>query len=251
MLNYIKAELWKAAHRRGICIFYLVLFLLAIVYCTQISGGAFPNVLSGLCMTLVLGALMGPILAQQVDGGTQDTLKNELSFGRSREQIYLGKLASVLLIGFLVAGGIFLVCVGGGWLFTDHSDTPSVQVSLEVFLFALAGAIPLWCGMAAVCHMSALIIPSTSVWVAGYYILFFFGQPILVLIASAFFYGSTGCWQMDLLEAILMPYTLLMPQFLSGWLTWEYQLWCWSIGLGWLLVSTLVGLLLFQRKEIH
>ena len=48
-----------------------------------------------------------------------------------------------------------------------------------------------------------------------------------------------------------MPYTLLMPPYLSGWLTWEYQLWCWGIGLGWLVFSTVLGLLILGRKDIH
>lgn len=252
MLNYIKAELWKAVRRRGIVIFYLVLFLLAATFCVEVSGGRFEDLASGVCVVLILGMLMGPILAHQVDGHTQETLKNELSFGLSRGRIYLGKLIAVLVIGLLMAGSILAVCVGGGWLLTDHSADPqAAQVSLEVLLFALAGAVPLWCGMAAVCHMAALLISSTAVWASGYYILFFFGQPILLLIAAAFFHGNTSCWQINLLEAILMPYTLLMPQFLSGWLTWGYQVWCWSIGMGWLLVSALVGLLLFRRKEIH
>ena len=250
MLNYIKAELWKAARRRGMLAFYAVLFLLAVTFCTQISAGTFEALASGVCIVLVLGMLMGPILAHQVDGGVPDTLKNELSFGLSRSRIYLGKLAAVLLTGLLVAGAILLVCVGGGWLLTDHSSEDTL-VSLEVLLFALLGAVPLWCGMAAVCHMAALLIPGTAVWTASYYILFFFGQPILVLVAFAFFHGNTNSMPMNLIEAILMPYTLLMPTYLSGWLTWEYQLWCWGIGLGWLVFSTVLGLLLLGRKDIH
>lgn len=250
MLNYIKAELWKAARRRGALLFYGILFLLAVTFCTQISAGRFENLASGVCAVLVLGMLMGPILAHQVDAHVQETLKNELSFGVSRRRIYLGKLAAVLITGLLAAGTILLVCVGGGWLLTEHSSE-GAQVSLAVLLFALAGAVPLWCGMAALCHTAALLIPGTAVWTAGYYILFFFGQPILVLFAFAFFHGNTGGWPMNLIEAILMPYTLLMSEHLSGWLTWEYQLWCWAIGLGWLAFSTVLGLVLIRRKDIH
>lgn len=250
MLNYIKAELWKAARRRGTMVFYAVLLLLAVTFCTQISGGTFEALASGVCIVLVLGMLMAPILAHQVDGGAPDTLKNEISFGLSRSQIYLGKLAAVIVTGLLVAGAILVVCVGGGWLLTDHSSEDA-RVCLEILLFALLGAVPLWCGMAALCHMAALLIPGTAVWTAGYYILFFFGQPILVLVAYAFFQGNTNSVIMNLIEAILMPYTLLMSEYLSGWLTWEYQLWCWGIGLGWLVFSTVLGLLILGRKDIH
>ncbi|WP_242959815.1 hypothetical protein [Flavonifractor sp. An306] len=81
----------------------------------------------------------------------------------------------------------------------------------------------------------------------AYYLLFFVGQPILAALSSLFTGGSLS----PLLQAILMPYTLLMPPYLSGWLTWEYQLWCWGIGLGWGGVSTIVGLLWFFRRDIR
>ena len=71
--------------------------------------------------------------------------------------------------------------------------------------------------------------------------------PILAALSSLFTGGSLS----PLLQAILMPYTLLMPPYLSGWLTWEYQLWCWGIGLGWGGVSTIVGLLWFFRRDIR
>ena len=69
--------------------------------------------------------------------------------------------------------------------------------------------------------------------------------------AYAFFQGNTNSVIMNLIEAILMPYTLLMSEYLSGWLTWEYQLWCWGIGLGWLVFSTVLGLMILGRKDIH
>ena len=57
MLNYIKAELWKAARRRGMLAFYAVLFLLAVTFCTQISAGTLEALASGVCIVLVLGML--------------------------------------------------------------------------------------------------------------------------------------------------------------------------------------------------
>ena len=45
----------------------------------------------------------------------------------------------------------------------------------------------------------------------------------------------------------LRRFTLVAPMD-----NWDYPIWeCWLIGLGWLAASTLLGLLLFQRREIN
>ena len=69
---------------------------------------------------------------------------------------------------------------------------------------------------------------------------------MLVALAAMGTEGRVG----SLIQAILMPASLLMPDFLSGWLTWEYQFWCWAVGIGWLVFTTALGLLWFRRREI-
>ena len=99
--------------------------------------------------------------------------------------------------------------------------------------------------------MAALAIRNTAVWISGYYIYFFFGQPVLLVLAAALFAGNTSSWAATVAEAIVMPSLLLTPRFLSGWLTWTYQVWCWGVGLGWLAASTAAGLALLKRKDIR
>ena len=125
--------------------------------------------------------------------------------------------------------------------------TEQELVSLAVLAFCLLGALPIWCEMLALCHPMALAFPGTAVWMTAYYLIFFVGQPIVAALSSLFTGGRTS----SLLQAMLMPYTLLMPPYLSGWLTWKYQLWCWGIGLGWGIVSTAAGALWFSRQDIR
>lgn len=103
--------------------------------------------------------------------------------------------------------------------------------------FGLLGAVPLWCGMFALCHTLALLVRSTAVWMAGYYVAFFIGQPILTVLAAGFFGGNMAAWPFRLLQAVLIPCTLLISGLPSGWISGEYLLWCWGVGLGWLAVS--------------
>lgn len=246
MLNYIKAELWKASRHKGTYVLVLILASLTGLFTAlMMAAEAFYQMASAASTTMLLGLLVAPLLTQLVDGSSLSTLKNEVSFGVGRGRIYLGKLVSGLLLGL----GLCLLLLGGylltGWLMLPHSPEEDLT-AMAVVGFTLLGALPIWCGVYSLCHMMAMLIPSTAGWLSIYYVLTFFGQPILVSLIVTF----TSSGMSNLIQAILMPFSLLMPSFLSGWLTWEYQVWCWAIGLGWLAVTTALGLFCMNRREI-
>lgn len=247
MLNYIKAELWKALHHRitwGMTIF--------LVLCTALFGflmnsANYAELVGAVSVTMLTGMLVVPLLVQVVDGNKGETLKNEISFGLNRGRIYNGKLLAGLLLGMalcvILVAGLLAIC----FPLLPHDSLEQERVSLGVLGFCLLGALPIWCGMLALCHAMAMAFPGAAVWMTAYYLVFFVGQPILAALSSLF----TGGRVSPLLQAILMPYTLLMPPYLSGWLTWKYQLWCWGIGLGWGAASTAIGSLWFFRRDIR
>ena len=246
MLNYIKAELWKALHH---CITWITTAFLAL--CTALFGllmgsAGYAELVGGASLTMLTGMLAVPLLVQVVDSNRGESLKNELSFGLSRGRVYCGKLLSGLLMGaalcVLLLAGLLVI----SFPLLSHDDPEAERTALAVLGFCLLGALPVWCGMLALCHAMAAVFPSTAVWMTAYYLTFFVGQPILAALSSLLTGGSLS----PLVQAILMPYTLLMPPYLSDWLTWQYQLWCWAIGLGWGGVSTAAGLTFFFRKEI-
>lgn len=246
MLNYIHAELWKALRHKGTYVLVLVLAALTALFTVlMLSAEAFYQMASAAATTMLLGLLVAPLLTQLVDGGSLSTLKNEVSFGVGRGRIYLGKLITGLLLGLalclLLMGGYLLA----GWLMLPHSGEEDLAALAGVG-FILLGALPIWCGVYSLCHMLAMLIPSTAGWISIYYLFTFFGQPILVSVVAAFSSGRMS----SLLQAILMPFSLLMPDYLSGWITWEYQVWCWTIGLGWLAATTALGLFCMNRREI-
>ena len=138
-----------------------------------------------------------------------------------------------------------------GWLLLPHGAEGEAAWALNVVGFCLLGALPVWCGLFAMCHTLALLVRSTAAWVAGYYLTFFVGQPILVFLAMLLFNVYEATETFSLVTAILMPYSLLMPAVLEDWLTSQYQLWCWGVGLGWLTAATGVGMLMFTRKNVR
>ena len=102
MLNYIKAELWKVLHRRGVYVLLALLLLCTALFFMLYSYGGFSSLAKGISVTMVVGMLAAPLLVQLVDGGTADTLKNELSFGLRRGTVYWGKLCAALLLGLVL-----------------------------------------------------------------------------------------------------------------------------------------------------
>lgn len=246
MLNYIKAELWKAFRHKGTYVLVLTLVILTGLFTAMmLPATTFYQMASAATTTMLLGLLVAPLLTQLVDGGSLSTLKNEVSFGVDRRRIYLGKLMTGLLLGL----GLSLLLLGGylltGWLVLPHSPEEDLT-AMGVVGFTVLGAIPIWCGVYSLCHMMAMLIPSTAGWLSIYYVFTFFGQPILVSLIATFTNGGMS----SLLQAILMPFSLLMPNYLSGWIGWEYQVWCWAIGLGWLVGTTALGLFCLEKREI-
>lgn len=253
MLNYIKAELWKVSRRRSFWVLAGILAALAFLFFLlyAMAEGTLAELAGDLPAFQFVGMLLAPLLVQTVDSHCTDTMKNELSFGLPRPLVYLGKLWSILLASVGLALGLMGGALGLGWLFLAHGAEESLWTNGMILLFVILAALPLWCGMAAFCHMAAMLIPSAGAWVTGYYLLSFFGQPMLVVIASLFFEGNVNAWPMEIIQIILMPYSLLMAEYLSGSLTLTYQLWCWGVGMLWFLASTAAGLALFFRRDMR
>lgn len=251
MLNYIRAELWKVSRRGSFYVVTGVLLFLAHLFGFTFSGNSFLQLTGGVCTTMITGFMAAPALAQLVDNGFSETVRNEVSFGLSREEIYLGKLISGILLGMALCG----VLIGGvllsGWMFLKHGDPVQELTVLGILLFCLMSAMPIWCGMLSLCHMMATLIRSQAAWMSLYFLGFLFGQPIGTMVLMMLTGGRVSLDQPSIFQGFMLPWTLLIGDSLSGELHPYLLIVCWVVGLGWMLLTTAAGLIVLRRKDIR
>ncbi|MBU5434469.1 hypothetical protein [Pseudoflavonifractor sp. MSJ-37] len=250
MLNYIRAELWKAFQRPAFFVTVGVVLLLEGAFLLLFSGlQSLDSLLETLESSMLAGAVLMPPVVQMVDSGAASTLKNEVSCGIPRSRIYLGKLAAVLLLGAGLAGALLAAPVAVEAVLTGDGLRALAVLWRRRTLTVLFQALPIWFGLAGACHMAALSIRSAAGWIAGYYAVGFLFQPVLVVALLLL----TGLDEMKraglLLEAFFLPYTLLTPTNVSEYLS-GLTFWCWAVGMGWLAVTSAAGLAVLRRREI-
>lgn len=255
MLNYVRAELYKVTHRP-----YPYLFLIVVVGLELLLVGGmalanvgtdfinadstslimvlFPMLSTGLYLTFVVGDM---VFSEQYKHGT---LKNEISFGISRSRVYLGKLMTEAIVGVilvLVIVGIYLAF--SLVLLPSNQDT---GMMLRLLGTALAGAIPLYLGALGTAHLcfsnvknsvAASLLPAFLIAAGG---------PAMGM-AADYAPGAFGA-----VAKVIYPVLLTTPfDKLGGDLGWPFILNAWAIGFTWLIVTTLLGLTLFRKKEIN
>ncbi len=249
MVNYIRAEFYKVLHRKYTYWFLLTMLagaglLVAGWVYTNANGndigfasgaGILSAILSvGVYCTLLTGDLVFS------DQYKFNTLKNEVSYGIPRARIYLCKLfvscvvaliACVIIVGFYVA-----LC----WVFLPHDPALDGEVMRHIG-FTVLSALPLWLGSQAVSMLCLVLFKSSTV--ASFA---FVGVAMLVPEA------------LKLLAMLINPVFMKVREFLlttpfetMGKVNdWSFFVLCLAIGAGWFAVSTLLGVIALNKREI-
>lgn len=248
MLNYIKAELYRAAHHMTVYLVSGILLALALAFALMWVGPfTFPNMAALLSATMPIGLFMAAIMDVVVVSGVHrtGTLKNEVEFGTPRSRIYLGKLIAAFLLAVMLCILVMGSFLGLGWLFTAPGTPEETQVSLVILGYVTAASFPLWLGALGLTHALFLALKNEVVAACLTAYLLLLGEPmtaILTMINSEVIAGPARVVRSVLLTAPFGQY--------QDDLTWQLMAQCWAIGLGWLLASTVVGLWVFRRSEV-
>ena len=258
MLNYIRAETYKVLRRPYTYIALAVMLVLEGIFAAGFAfhnshsfatpfGGAIVSIVElgaiGFSMCLLTGDM---VFAAQYKNST---LKNEVSFGISRTQIYLGKLIAQTLLSLVYLAvmmaffiGLCAVCLPmeGPAGFYSSGD------ALIIVGYFLAAGIPLWIGgQAAMCM--CLFLVNGEMTSSFLYVGIVFVLDTVLSVTGLLVQGGLG----NLLVKIsgYLPRPMLdTAKTVVGDPVYLGQ--AWLVGAFWVAACTAIGLYGFHRKEI-
>ena len=258
MLNYIRAEIYKLLHRPYTYITLGIMLVLEGLYASMFAfhnshslvtpfGGAVVNIVGlgaiGFAMCMITGDI---VFAAQYKNST---LKNEVSFGLSRTQIYLGKLLAqtLLSLAYLVVMMAFFIGLCAVCLpMNGPAGFYSSRDALIIVGYFLAAGIPLWIGgQAAVCMCQFLVngeMASSFLYVGVVFVL-----DTTLEVAGLLIQGWFGNLLLKIRQHFPMPLLSGAKEVVGNM---DYLGMTWLVGAFWLAACTAVGLYAFHKKEI-
>lgn len=250
MLNYLKAELYKALHRKYLYVFLLVMLILESCllfgWWTIRDLDSFTSAIRMVIPMLIIGLYLSVLFVDLVfsDQYKHCTLKNEISYGIMRPTVYCGKFLAALvvaaascaiLIGFYLLCGRILLPVGA-----------EDGTALHIFLYSIGVAFPLWAGALSLTMLSFFLLRSSTAAAMVVAVFLSIGGPVLDMLGNML--------RIEVVSPVAAFLYRIMPSTplgeLSGVLDWALMGRAWGIGLGWLAVTLLLGVVIFRKREI-
>ncbi len=249
MIKYMRAEFYKVFRRKYTYGFLLVVLLLEALL---VAGWAFTNAngndvgfvtgASMLCMLLGVGVYCTMLTGDMVfsDQYKFNTLKNEVSYGLPRARIYLGKLFVSCVTALVLCAIILCAYLGMCWVVLPHGE--GVAETMSLISYCILTALPLWFGAQALVLMFSFLLKSSTV-AAFIFIGVIIAVPEIIKLLAAL---------VNPIFQYVYMVLLTTPLDLAPNNPWDMGLLAqsWAVGAGWFVVTTLVGLLLFRKREI-
>lgn len=251
MRNYLAAECYKVFRRKY---FYLTLavvlalegILLWGCWVTRSWGNTGMNFYSAATLVaamLSIGVYATILTCDMVfsEQYKQETMKNEVSYGLPRARIYFGKLAVSTLVSILAAVVMVALYVAGCWVLLPHDDQDAAALAL--IGYSLWGAFPLWLGAQSITMACYFLVRNTTLAA-------FVSVGLLGVVPGIL--QALGLLFHPVFEMIrqLMP-TVMLEKLPATAFQMDYVGLCWIVGVVALVLSTGIGLSVFQKKEIR
>jgi len=249
MVKYLNAELYKARHRVYQWAFLAVMLGLIAAALLTIKFNTGPRataeiMVSGMMFLLSIGLYLVIIVCDIVfsEQYKHNTLKNEVSFGLPRWRIYLGKLLTSILVAVAMCVAFIAFFVGLSCLLFPIGE--GMGETLANLGQALAMAFPLWLGGLGFYLMLSFLLKGSTASAILYAVIMSMGGGFLELFSEFLpklepvFTTIQNCLLMTPFNQL--PYRPMAELIPYGW----------GLGLAWFVISTVVGLIAFQKREI-
>lgn len=259
MLNYMSAEFYKVFHRKYPYATFLTLAGLSALLCSAFmitnAGGSHNDFQHGgmsVVMVLSVGLYAALMICDMVfsDQYRYNTLKNEVSFGVSRERIYLGKLAVEAVIGVvmsvLVVAFYELLCFATLYPCEDPAMT---VYTWKVVGYCVLAAIPQWLAALALTNMIFFLVKGNTL--ASILTVGIIAVTPMALELTALMIWSSAPHVSDALRAIrnLWP-TQIIGNAAEVAGDWAFMGKSFLVGAVWVAATSAIGLVGFRKREI-
>lgn len=259
MMNYIKSEIYRISHDKGVYSFTAILAILAILlnailgWFGKMNGASFAydttsfsysNLVANPMIFCVMGAVVGIIL---YDGNKKNgNLKNTIAFGISRTKVFAGEciVSNVTAVVSLIV--VLSVYIVSAIRFLEHAGPVSLTDLLTeipaVFLLSVASLISIIVCIEAYEKSSTGIIVWVILWFIIPKIIFYLGLRIGVFYSIAMwmpanFFGTSGM-------------RVNMSQSITAWGTAEGMAKCIISGIIGIVIFSLAGVVSLRKREL-
>ena len=249
MVKYLNAECYKLTHRKnyllgffGFLLGGIAAFLLLCKYNAG-DGASLNFFLVNLPSLLTTGLFLLLMISDMVfsDQYKFNTLKNEVSYGLPRLRIYFGKLIATGAAAVVFCLIIILFYTGvAAVLFPAEEGLPEVLEYVGKFLLL---SLPLWMGGLGFNYMLLFVMKVSNAATVVYMLVMALAGTVVDLLEMI----QPKLWNM--LETIRD--CLLTTPFNRMDVAAEAIGHAWLVGMGWLVITTLIGITVFQKREIN
>lgn len=259
MMNYIKSEIYRVSHDKGVYLFTAILAILsfllnAILYWFGKMDGAsfryhttsfsYSNLVANPMVFCVMGAVIGIILYE--GNKTNGNLKNTIAFGIPRIKVFVGECMVATITAVMSLLVVLTIYIGSAILFLEQTGPVNLMDLLTeipaVFFLAVASLI------SGIVCMEAFEKDSTGIIV--WFIIWF-------LIPKIFFYLGLR-YEVIYNIAMWMPENFFgtsamkvnMSHCITAWETAGGMAKCIFSGIIGIIVFSLSGVVLLRKKEL-
>ena len=250
MRRYIRAELTRNLTRSYFLGMTLGLYILGIILNLVFSIGNLDNsylfLFESIGQMYVMGIFLLIILVDMVtiEEFKNQTIKNVLASGLSRNKIIAGKITATAILGLVACLTIIGTYFISGRIILKLENTSLLGGLYRDLFFQLLGVIPLWIGGAALMTFSYILIRKSFLAGFFYYISIFIFPVIVDNIARLKNYRLLMAVNNNLSISNTMAKMImsenLSQDFIHGLL----------LGLGYLLVFSGLSMLAFKKRDI-
>lgn len=247
MLNYIKADLYKALNRAYMYVFLGVMVVLAFsvnllirIYSPQMTAGSIMQISIGMLMVPIFLVLMNVDVISG-DDVREHTFKNILSYGVPRSKLYVANIMASVILAFIIFSITLMVLLGSAFLFLEPGKIVTAAFLKDYFLRILA-AIPLYIAAISFGTLLSIIIKSNNAFGFAYAMIFVAFAPIIKAVASLISYKIMILYNVLITAQI----TNLTQRAVSNGALFEAAL----TGIIYTAIFTIIGIIVFNKKEI-